>query len=118
VNSGAFRRADTGSERSGIQRCKHGSGILVDDSQQSASRSFWGSPVVSSFSRRHSPSRNTSPPRGPKSATSKPDGDLVWTGVSDSFNPNSAKKGADGLVKEVQKQMEKDGLLPKASASN
>ena len=23
--------------------------------------------------------------------TSKPDGDLVWTGVSDSFNPKSAK---------------------------
>ena len=46
-------------------------------------------------------------------ATSKPDGDLVWTGVSESFNPKSAKKVADGLVKEVPKQMEKDGLLPK-----
>ena len=51
-------------------------------------------------------------------ATSKPDGDLVWTGVSSSFNPKSAKKVADGLVKEVPKQMEKDGLLPKNSASN
>ncbi|HET6178265.1 MAG TPA: hypothetical protein VFE61_15120 [Candidatus Sulfotelmatobacter sp.] len=51
-------------------------------------------------------------------ATSKQDGDLVWTGVSDSFNPKSAKKVADGLVKEVPKQMEKDGLLPKAPASN
>jgi hypothetical protein len=51
-------------------------------------------------------------------ATSKPDGDLVWTGISDSFNPKSAKKVADGLVKEVPKQMEKDGLLPKNSASN
>jgi hypothetical protein len=46
-------------------------------------------------------------------ATSKPDGDLVWTGVSDSFNPKSAEKVADGLVKEVPKQMEKDGLLAK-----
>ena len=46
-------------------------------------------------------------------ATSKPDGVLVWTGVSESFNPKSAKKVADGLVKEVPKQMEKDGLLPK-----
>jgi hypothetical protein len=46
-------------------------------------------------------------------ATSKPDGDLVWNGVSKSFNPKSAKKIADGLVKEVPKQMEKDGLLPK-----
>ena len=50
-------------------------------------------------------------------ATSKPDGDLVWTGVSNSFNPKSAKKVADGLVKEVPKQMEKDGLLPKNSTS-
>src|SRR6201981_1310304 len=51
-------------------------------------------------------------------ATTKPDGDLVWTGVSNSFNPKSAKKVADGLVKEVPKQMEKDGLLPKNSVSN
>jgi len=50
-------------------------------------------------------------------ATSKPDGDLVWTGVSDSFNPKSAKKVADGLVREVPKQMEKDGLLPKKPSS-
>lgn len=51
-------------------------------------------------------------------STSKPDGDLVWTGVSDSFNPKSARKVVDGLVKEVPKQMEKDGLLSKNSASN
>ena len=48
-------------------------------------------------------------------ATSKPDGDLVW---NKSFNPKSAKKVADGLVKEISKQMEKDGLLPKKVASN
>ena len=51
-------------------------------------------------------------------ATSKPDGDLVWNGVSKSFNPKSAKKVADGLVKEVPKQMEKDGLLPKKVPPN
>jgi hypothetical protein len=51
-------------------------------------------------------------------ATSKADGDLVWNGVSKSFNPKSAKKIADGLVKEVPKQMEKDGLLPKKVPSN
>lgn len=45
-------------------------------------------------------------------------GDLVWTGASESFNPKSAKKVADGLVKEVPKQMEKDGLLPKNPNSN
>jgi hypothetical protein len=51
-------------------------------------------------------------------ATSKPDSDLVWNGISKSFNPKSAKKIADGLVKEVPKQMEKDGLLPKKVPSN
>ena len=50
--------------------------------------------------------------------TSGTDGDLVWTGVSESFNPKSAKKVADGIVKEVPKQMEKDGLLPKKDSSN
>jgi hypothetical protein len=50
-------------------------------------------------------------------ATGKPDGDLVWTGVSDSFNPKSAEKVADGLVKEIPKRMEKDGLLPKNTSS-
>jgi hypothetical protein len=42
----------------------------------------------------------------------------VWTAVSNSFNPKSAKKVADGLVKEVPKQMENDGLLPKNPSSN
>jgi hypothetical protein len=50
-------------------------------------------------------------------ATSKSDGDLVWNGFSKSFNPKSAKKIVDGLVKEVPKQMEKDGLLPKRAPS-
>jgi hypothetical protein len=51
-------------------------------------------------------------------ATSKPEGDLVWNGVSKSFNPKSAKKVADGLVKELPKQMETDGLLPRKVPSN
>ena len=51
-------------------------------------------------------------------AAGKPDGDLVWNGVSKSFNPKSAKKIADGLVKEVPKQMENDGLLPRKVLSN
>ena len=50
-------------------------------------------------------------------ATSKPDGDLVWTAVSDSFNPKSAEKVADGLVKEIPRRMEKDGLLSKNPSS-
>jgi hypothetical protein len=51
-------------------------------------------------------------------AAGKTDGDLVWNGVSKSFNPKSAKKMADGLVKEVPKQMESDGLLPRKIRSN
>lgn len=51
-------------------------------------------------------------------ATSKPDGDLVWTATSQSFNPKSAKKVADGLVRELPKQMTKDGLLPGKPSSN
>ena len=51
-------------------------------------------------------------------ATSTPDGDLVWNGVSKSFNPKSAKKVAEGLIKELPKQMEKDGLLPAKASSN
>ncbi|HEY2822532.1 MAG TPA: hypothetical protein VGJ06_15915 [Candidatus Acidoferrum sp.] len=51
-------------------------------------------------------------------ATSKPEGDLMWNGVSKSFNPKSAKKFADGLAKELPKQMERDGLLPKKASSN
>jgi len=50
-------------------------------------------------------------------ATNKPEGDLVWTGVSKSFNPKSAEKVVDGLVKEVPKQMERDGLLGKKTDS-
>jgi hypothetical protein len=49
-------------------------------------------------------------------STSKPEGDLVWNGVSKSFNPKSAKKVVDGLVKELPKQMEKDGLLSKKAS--
>src|SRR5579862_3372 len=40
LRSGGFRRADSGGERGGIQRSEHGSGVLVDDSEQSASRRF------------------------------------------------------------------------------
>ena len=42
VDCGWLRRADSGSKGSGIQCSEHGSGILIDHGQQSASRSFWG----------------------------------------------------------------------------
>jgi hypothetical protein len=51
-------------------------------------------------------------------ATNQPEGALMWNGVTKSFNPKSAKKVADGLVKELPKQMETDGLLPKRVPSH
>jgi hypothetical protein len=44
ADSGGIRRANSGGERGRIKRGKHGSGILVDDSEQSASRRFWDPP--------------------------------------------------------------------------
>jgi hypothetical protein len=41
---GANRGANSGAERGRIQCSEHGSGILVDDSEQSASRRFWDPP--------------------------------------------------------------------------
>ncbi|MGB7436121.1 MAG: hypothetical protein WBR26_11335 [Candidatus Acidiferrum sp.] len=40
-----------------------------------------------------------------------PKEDLVWTGVSDSFNPKNADKAIAGLVKLVVKQLEKEAIL-------
>jgi len=42
-----------------------------------------------------------------------PSEDLVWTGVSDSFNPKNADKVIAGLVKLVVKQLEKEAILTK-----
>lgn len=44
-------------------------------------------------------------------ATTPPDGELVWTGTSDTFNPKSAHKVIDALVKLVVKEMEKETIL-------
>ncbi len=39
------------------------------------------------------------------------DGDLIWTGTSDSFNPKSAQKVIDGVVKLIVKELKKQNLL-------
>src|ERR1700745_1509058 len=44
-------------------------------------------------------------------AATPPDGELIWTGTSDSFNPKSAKKVIDGLVKLIVKELTKENLL-------
>jgi hypothetical protein len=39
------------------------------------------------------------------------EGQLLWTGVSDTFNPRSAQKVIDGLSKLIVKELQKEGLL-------
>jgi hypothetical protein len=43
--------------------------------------------------------------------TSSPDGELVWTAITDTFNPSSAHKAINGLVKLIVKQLQNDGVL-------
>ncbi len=44
-------------------------------------------------------------------ATTTPDGELVWTGVSDTFNPSSADNVIDGLSKLLVKELQKESVL-------
>jgi hypothetical protein len=39
------------------------------------------------------------------------EGELVWTGITDTFNPSDVNKAIDRLVKLVVKQMRLDGAL-------
>jgi len=45
-------------------------------------------------------------------AAKPPDGELIWTGTSDTFNPSSAHKVINGLVQLVVKEFEKLTILP------
>jgi hypothetical protein len=40
-----------------------------------------------------------------------PEVEFVWTGISDTLNPNSAAKAIDGVVKFVAKELEKEGIF-------
>jgi hypothetical protein len=42
---------------------------------------------------------------------SSQEGELVWTGTSDTFNPSNVHKAINGLVKLLVKQMQSDGAL-------
>ena len=44
-------------------------------------------------------------------AATTSDGELVWTGVSDTFNPSSADKVIDGLCKLIVKELQKEAVL-------
>jgi hypothetical protein len=43
---------------------------------------------------------------------SSEEGELAWTGVTDTFNPSNVQKSINGLVKLVVKQMQSDEALP------
>jgi len=43
--------------------------------------------------------------------TSGPDGQLIWTGTTDTFNPSNVHKAIKGLVNLVVTQMEKEQVL-------
>lgn len=44
-------------------------------------------------------------------AVTSGEGQLVWTGVSDTFNPSSADKVIDGLSKLIVKELEKQAII-------
>ena len=46
-------------------------------------------------------------------AVTEPDGELVWTGMSDTFNPGSVHKAINQLVRLVVNELEKADILPK-----
>jgi hypothetical protein len=45
-------------------------------------------------------------------AVKPPDGELIWTGTSNTFNPSSAHKVIKPLVNLVVKQLEQEAILP------
>lgn len=47
-------------------------------------------------------------------AVKPPDGELMWTGTSDTFNPGSAHKVIKPLVSLIVKELEKQAILPEA----
>ncbi len=44
-------------------------------------------------------------------STASPDGQLIWTGITDTFNPSNVHKTMKGLVKLVVTQMQSEGVL-------
>jgi hypothetical protein len=44
-------------------------------------------------------------------STAKPDGELIWTGTTNTFEASSAMKAIKGLVKIVAKELEKQNII-------
>ena len=43
--------------------------------------------------------------------TRSPDGEIVWTGISDTFNPRSADKAIDAVSKLIAQELQKESIL-------
>ena len=48
-------------------------------------------------------------------STAKPDGELVWTGTTNTFDSSSVKKLIKNLVKLVTKELEKQSIIDRSS---
>jgi hypothetical protein len=44
-------------------------------------------------------------------STAKPDGELIWTGTSDTVNPRTPTKGVDALVKILMQELQKQKII-------
>lgn len=44
-------------------------------------------------------------------STAKPDGELIWTGTTNTFDAGSVKKVIKDLVKMVTKELEKENII-------
>jgi hypothetical protein len=44
-------------------------------------------------------------------STAKPDGELIWTGTSDTVNPRSPLKAIDAVAKLIVQQLEKEKII-------
>jgi hypothetical protein len=51
------------------------------------------------------------PPRRTLRGFYTPEGELVWSGISDTFNPRAAEKAINNVVKVVVKNLGKEGLF-------
>jgi hypothetical protein len=49
-------------------------------------------------------------------STAKPDGELVWTGTTNTFEANSVKKVIKDLVRVVTKELEKQNIIDRESS--
>ena len=45
-------------------------------------------------------------------AVNSAEGQLLWSGVSDTFNPRSPQKAIEGISKLIVKELQKDAILP------